>query len=186
PVQSFDQAMQGRVAGVLIQSASGVPGGPMSVMVRGQGSISAGNSPLYIVDGVEVNSEDSANNVSASNPLDFMDPNDIESIEVLKDAAAASIYGAQAANGVILITTKSAKSGPTRFTVGYKKGVVTPLEFLEMQNTQQYLHGRMEAVANLNPGWTYEQARSEVLRQSLLPLNLTDAQIAALPTYDWQ
>ncbi|WP_461534035.1 SusC/RagA family TonB-linked outer membrane protein [Sinomicrobium sp.] len=186
PVQSFDQAMQGRVAGVLIQSASGVPGGPMSVMVRGQGSISAGNSPLYIVDGVEVNSEDSANNVSASNPLDFMDPNDIESIEVLKDAAAASIYGAQAANGVILITTKSAKSGPTRFTVGYKKGVVTPLEFLEMQNTQQYLHGRMEAVANLNPSWTYEQARSEVLRQSLLPLNLTDAQIAALPTYDWQ
>ncbi|WP_161554484.1 TonB-dependent receptor [Sinomicrobium soli] len=186
PVQSFDQAMQGRMAGVLVQSASGLPGGPISIQIRGQGSISAGNSPLFIVDGVEVNSEDSASNVSASNPLDFMDPNDIESIEVLKDAAAASIYGAQAANGVVLITTKSAKAGPTKFTVGYRKGVVTPLEFLEMLNTQQYLNVRMEAVSNLNPDWSSEQARTEVLRQSLLPITLTDAEIAALPTYDWQ
>lgn len=186
PIQSFDQAMQGRMAGVLVQGGSGVPGGPVKIEIRGQGSISAGTEPLYIVDGAEINSEDAADNVTASNPLAFLNPDDIESIEVLKDAAAASIYGAQAANGVVLITTKSGKSGKTNFSVNYYKGLTEPMPLLNMMNSQQYLNVRMEAVANLHPEWSAEKVRTEVLSQSELPLTITDGEIAALPTYDWQ
>ena len=186
PVQSFDQALQGRMAGVLVQGGSGNPGGPIRVEIRGVGSISAGTQPLYIVDGVEINSEDAASNVAATNPLAFLNPDDIESIEVLKDAAAASIYGAQAANGVVLITTKGGKAGPTRFSVNYEKGITTSMPLMEMLNSQQYLDVRMQAVGNANPGWTPAQVRTQVLEQNSLPITMTDADIAALPSYDWQ
>src|SRR5690606_36951521 len=111
---------------------------------------------------------------------------DIESIEVLKDAAAASIYGAQAANGVVLITTKQGIAGKTKVTLNYYKGIQETAPLMDMINSQQYLNVRMEAVGNLNPGWTYDQVRTEVLSQSQLPITMTDAEIAALPTYDWQ
>lgn len=186
PIQSFDQAMQGRMAGVLVQGVSGVPGGPLKVEIRGQGSISAGTNPLYIVDGVEINSEDAATNINAANPLSFLNPDDIESIEVLKDAAAASIYGAQAANGVVLITTKSGKAGSTKFSAEYYTGMTSPIQLLQVMNTQQYLTVRMEAMANFNPAWSPERVRSEVLAESQLPVTMTDAEIAALPSYDWQ
>lgn len=186
PIQSFDQAMQGRMAGVLVQGGSGVPGGPVKVEIRGTGSISAGTQPLYIVDGVEVNAEDAADNITASNPLAFLNPDDIESIEVLKDAAAASIYGAQAANGVVLITTKGGVAGTTRVSVNYYRGMVEPMPLTDLMNSQQYLNVRMEAVGNLNPHWTYEQVRSQVLSENLFPITMTDAEIAAIPTYDWQ
>lgn len=186
PIQSFDQAMQGRMAGVLVQGVSGVPGGPLKVEIRGQGSISAGTEPLYIVDGVEINSEDAATNINASNPLSFLNPDDIESIEVLKDAAAASIYGAQAANGVVLITTKSGKAGKTQFRAEYYAGITSPIQLLQVMNTQQYFQVRSEALANFNPTWSPERVRSEVLSESQLPITMTDAEIAALPSYDWQ
>lgn len=186
PIQSFDQAMQGRMSGVLVQGGSGVPGGPMRIEIRGLGSISAGTQPLYIVDGAEINAEDAASNITASNPLSFINPDDIESIEVLKDAAAASIYGAQAANGVVLITTKSGKAGKTNFTADYYKGITEPMPLIDMMNAQQYLNVRMEAVANLDPTLSPEQVRTAVLRESKLPITMTDAEIAALPTYDWQ
>lgn len=186
PIQSFDQAMQGRMSGVLVQGGAGTPGGPVKVEIRGQGSISAGTQPLYIVDGAEINAEDAASNITASNPLAFLNPDDIESIEVLKDAAAASIYGAQAANGVVLITTKSGKTGKTTFSADYYKGITEPMPLIDMMNSQQYLDVRMEAVGNLNPDWSSEQVRTTVLRESQLPITITDSEIAALPTYDWQ
>ena len=105
PVASFDKAIQGRAAGVQVTSANGIPGGATQVRIRGIGSISGGNDPLYIVDGVQLNST-TRSSFTSSNPLNFLNPNDIESIEILKDASAASIYGSQAANGVILVTTK--------------------------------------------------------------------------------
>lgn len=184
-VQTFDQAMQGRMAGVNVSSATGVPGGAVRVQIRGEGSISAGNDPLYIVDGIPVNSED-AGSVTSSNPLSFLNPRDIESIEVLKDAAAASIYGAQAANGVVLITTKSGAAGPTVINIEYNQGLVTPMPLIETMNTQQFIQGRMEAKRNYYPAYSYEQARSEVLSELQLPIGLTDAEIMALPSYDWQ
>lgn len=186
PIQSFDQAMQGRMAGVLVQGVSGVPGGPVHIEIRGLGSISAGTQPLYIVDGVEINAEDAASNITASNPLAFLNPADIKSIEVLKDAAAASIYGAQAANGVVLITTKSGEAGSTKFTAKVSSGMVTPIQLLQVMNTQQYLRVRTEAIANLNPTWSPEKVRTELLKESQLPITMTDAEIAALPSYDWQ
>ena len=114
-VASFDQAIQGRAAGVYVTSNSGQPGGGISVRIRGIGSINNSN-PLYVIDGVIVG----AGNSETSNPLATLNPNDIESVEVLKDAASAAIYGARAANGVVLITTKRGKSGqPTLNYNGY-------------------------------------------------------------------
>ncbi|WP_221936594.1 SusC/RagA family TonB-linked outer membrane protein [Litoribacter populi] len=186
PVQSFDKALQGRAAGVLVQSSSGVPGGQVNINIRGQGSITAGNQPLYIVDGVQINAESQNTNRTENNPLSFLNPNDIESMEILKDAAAASIYGAQAANGVVLITTKKGKAGKTRFNLNYYKGVTEPMPKVDMMNSQQYLNSRMEAMANRYPGRTQETIRRGVLNESRLSPDLTDAQIAGLPTYDWQ
>ncbi|MDW8209820.1 MAG: TonB-dependent receptor [Cytophagales bacterium] len=185
PLQSFDRALQGRAAGVLVQAANGVPGGAVSVRIRGIGSITAGNEPLYIVDGVVMNNASTTNFVS-SNPLAFLNPNDIESIEVLKDAAAASVYGAQAGNGVVLVTTKKGRAGRTEFNLNYYYGSVEPIRYMRVLNSQQWIQVRTEAVRNQNPALTEAQARSAVLTSIRLPGNLTDEQIAALPTYDWQ
>ena len=106
PMQSFDRALQGRAAGTQIAAASGQPGGALNIRIRGIGSINAGNDPLIIIDGIQV-AHVGGSTQASSNPLNAINPNDIESIDVLKDAAAAAIYGAQAANGVIVVTTKS-------------------------------------------------------------------------------
>lgn len=185
PMQSFDRALQGRAAGVLVQAANGVPGGAVSVRIRGVGSISAGNEPLYIVDGVVMNNS-STTNFSSSNPLAFLNPNDIESIEVLKDAAAASIYGAQAGNGVVLVTTKKGRAGKTEFNLNYYYGSVEPIRYMNVLNTQQWIQVRKEAIRNQNPALTEAQALSAALTGIRLAGNLTPEQIAALPTYDWQ
>ena len=186
PVQSFDKALQGRAAGVLVQSGSGVPGGQVNINIRGQGSITAGNQPLYIVDGVQINAQSVGTNRTENNPLAFLNPNDIESMEILKDAASASIYGAQAANGVVLITTKKGQSGKTKFSLNYYKGVTEPMPKVQMMNSQQFINSREEAMSNRFPTRTPQTIRSGVLNQLRLPNDLTDEQIANLPSYDWQ
>jgi len=186
PVQSFDKALQGRAAGVLVQSGSGVPGGQVNINIRGQGSITAGNQPLYIVDGVQINAESVGTNRTENNPLAFLNPNDIESMEILKDAAAASIYGAQAANGVVLITTKKGTSGKTKFSLNYYKGITEPMPKVQMMNSQQFINAREEAMSNRFPARTPQTIRTGVLEQLRLPTDLTDEQIANLATYDWQ
>jgi len=147
PMQSFDRAIQGRMAGVQVRGNTGIPGGGISVRIRGIGSVLAGNEPLYIVDGVQLNNRNDAFNTS-SNPLAFLNPNDIESIEVLQDAAAASIYGSQAANGVVLITTKRGKMGRTQINFNYYRGFVEPIAQLPILSSQQYRTIRMEALGN--------------------------------------
>ena len=142
PMQSFDRAIQGRIAGVQVTSTTGQPGGTLNVRIRGVGSINAGNDPLYIVDGVQLGSGSQGQGGSLSsqgpqNPLASINPNDIESIEVLKDAAAAAIYGAQAANGVVLITTKKGKKGATQTKVSVQEGIVQPLNLYEVMNSNQ-------------------------------------------------
>jgi TonB-dependent starch-binding outer membrane protein SusC len=113
PVNRVDQALVGQVAGVRVKQTSGVPGAGFSVQIRGTGSISANNEPLYVIDGfpLEVSPQNSGGGFSTGNPLDNLNPNDIESIEVLKDASAAAIYGSRGSNGVVLITTKKGRSG---------------------------------------------------------------------------
>lgn len=112
PVATFEQQLQGKAAGLQISASTGIPGDGMFIRVRGTTSINAGNDPLYVIDGVYINSNTLQNITTqgqANNPLSDINPNDIESISVLKDADATAIYGARAANGVILITTKRGK-----------------------------------------------------------------------------
>ncbi|WP_026954837.1 SusC/RagA family TonB-linked outer membrane protein [Algoriphagus vanfongensis] len=152
PVQSFDRAMQGRIAGVQVTSSTGQPGGALNVRIRGEGSINASNEPLYIVDGVQVQNG-GLSGQGSQNALASINPNDIESIEVLKDAAAAAIYGAQAANGVVLITTKRGKKGKTNVRLSVQEGIVKPLELYEVMNATQLATIKRDAYINagLNP-----------------------------------
>ncbi|MFV5691981.1 SusC/RagA family TonB-linked outer membrane protein [Flavobacterium sp. LT1R49] len=128
PVQNAVQAMQGKAAGVDI-SSNERPGQVGSITIRGARSISASNSPLYVVDGIPLNSRlvtDSAGKISVdpnSGGIDFLNPNDIETIDVLKDASATAIYGSRGANGVIIVTTKKGKNG--KFTLNYDTSIVT-------------------------------------------------------------
>ena len=126
PVTSVDKMLQGKVAGLTVSSNSGQPGATSNIRIRGTSSINAGNEPLWVVDGIPIITSDnrmlSNAGVGDGGTTASINPNDIESITVLKDAAAASIYGSRAANGVILVTTKSGKAGQSRFTARVKFG----------------------------------------------------------------
>lgn len=114
PQISFDKMLSGKVAGVMVTGSTGQPGSASQIRIRGISSLNAGNDPLYVIDGIPLMSVSQGSldiYVNSTNPLASINPNDIESITILKDAAAASIYGSRAANGVILITTKAGKSG---------------------------------------------------------------------------
>lgn len=185
PVQTFDRALQGRAAGVQISGANGIPGGQVQVRVRGVGSIKGGTDPLYVVDGVQINT--ASNSAFAStNPLSYLNPDDIESIEILKDAASAAIYGAAAANGVVLVTTKKGKAGKTTITLDISTGYIESTKLLDVLDTQEFIKARTEAVANASPTLDASAVRTNVLGGLRIPTTLTDAEIAALPTYDWQ
>ncbi len=128
PATSVDKMLQGKMAGVQITSSNGQPGATTTIRVRGTSSLSAGNAPLYVVDGIPVMSGDiSGGAAESTNAIALISPSDIASITVLKDAAAASIYGSRAANGVILITTKSGKNsdGKARITARVRGGITT-------------------------------------------------------------
>ena len=111
PVSSVDQAIVGKMTGVQVTQPSGMPGGGFTIKVRGSGSITAGTEPLYVVDGFPMSSEAGSGTGQNVSPLSTINMNDIESIEVLKDASAAAIYGSRGANGVVIITTKKGKEG---------------------------------------------------------------------------
>ncbi len=192
PNVSVDKALQGRAAGVLVQSNNGLPGGGINVRIRGEGSINAGNQPLYIVDGVQLNVRNDAA-FTQSNPLAFLNPDDIESIDIIKDAASAAIYGSTASNGVVIVTTKKGKSGKTRFTANFSYGQVSPLKKLDVTNSQEFYRLRAEAVGNANNlPFDNLAVKRNVLTLFRVPnaSTLTDAQadaaVAALQTYDWQ
>jgi TonB-dependent starch-binding outer membrane protein SusC len=127
PAVSVDAALQGQASGVQVSQATGVPGGPVRVMVRGTNSISAGTEPLWIIDGMPIYNEFSGLSRNATtipqNPLASINPNDIESIEVLKDAAATAIYGSRGSNGVIIVTTKTGKRGKGVTNIDFQRGV---------------------------------------------------------------
>lgn len=189
PYASLDKALQGRAAGVLVQSNNGIPGGSINVRIRGTGSFQAGTQPLYIVDGVRMNTRNDAS-FTQSNPLSFLNPNDIESIDILKDASA-SIYGASAANGVVIITTKKGRSGKTKFNFNTYVGQSRPIKKLDVLNTQEYVQLRVEAQGNANITRTPLQNKNIVLGELRQANTYTDEKsadsaIAALPTTDWQ
>ncbi len=142
---SIDAAMQGMASGLQVSESSGVPGAPVRIMIRGTGSINSGTEPLYIIDGIPIYQEISgfAQNQSGSqnqgqNPLADINPNDIESIDILKDASATAIYGSRGANGVVIITTKTGRKGEARVDVNYKTGITSPVRMLKFANSRQW------------------------------------------------
>ncbi|MFD1875606.1 SusC/RagA family TonB-linked outer membrane protein [Hymenobacter bucti] len=132
PVSSVDQALQGKVAGVQIATTSGEPGGSPNILIRGVSSITGGAQPLVVIDGFPVS------NADGSNPLNALDPRDIESLDVLKDASATAIYGSRGSNGVILITTKRGKLGKSRVGLEIYGGVQQVVKRIEMMNAQEF------------------------------------------------
>lgn len=164
PVSDPIMALEGRVPGLQISQASGMPGSALIVQLRGQNSIANGNAPLYIVDGVPFTSTTlTSSDIGGGavgipynggpvglglSPFNSLSPTDIESIEVLKDADATAIYGSRGANGVILITTKKGKPGSTKFDIDVNSGTGEVSRFIPMLNSQQYLAMRNEAFKN--------------------------------------
>jgi TonB-dependent starch-binding outer membrane protein SusC len=144
PVVGAQQLLQGQAAGVQVTSASGVLGANASIRIRGAASISAGGNPLFVVDGVPLNDGQSAGltfNLGGSttlNALADINPNDIESMSVLKDASATAIYGSRGSNGVILITTKKGKLGKNNITFDYYTGTSKPTALLSAMSADQY------------------------------------------------
>lgn len=148
PVTTFEQSIQGKAAGVQINQGTGKLAQGIQIRVRGQSSVSASNEPLYVIDGIPMTTGDLSVSGGATNPLVDINPQDIESIEILKDASAGAIYGARAANGVVLITTKKGKSGKTNVTFGMQYGKSKATNVLQFLNTEQYMKFYREAAAN--------------------------------------
>ncbi|HCS20777.1 MAG TPA: SusC/RagA family TonB-linked outer membrane protein [Bacteroidetes bacterium] len=152
PVTNPLQALQGRMPGVFIQQQSGVSGSGFSVNIRGINSIAAGNEPMYIIDGVPFTSTSLASRISFTvpdiSPFNSINPADIESIEVLKDADATAIYGSRGANGVVLVTTKKGKAGKTKVDINVSHGFSKVGHYMNLLNTEQYLEMRHEAFKN--------------------------------------
>lgn len=183
PITGLDQALQGQVSGVSVTQSSGTPGGGIMVRVRGNSSISSSNRPLYIVDGIPVRDGGLSQRSFGGqndNALSTINPNDIESIEILKDASAKSIYGSRAANGVVIITTKRGKIGtPTTFEIDVQRGIVDPTNLVEVLNASELLSLQREAMVNAEedpddagiPGVTDgvdTKWQDEVMRQAIV------------------
>lgn len=167
PVPNVEQALQGRAPGVQVTTASGQPGTAAAVRIRGGNSITAGNDPLYVIDGVPVTASPAGANtttletqgVSGLDPLAALNPNDIASIDVLKDASATAIYGARAANGVILITTKRGRPGSNVVRFGAYYGSQQVRHRLSLLDAQQFATVANEARTNAGQPALYSSAQ---------------------------
>ncbi|MDR3297278.1 MAG: TonB-dependent receptor [Prevotellaceae bacterium] len=178
PASSINQAMQGKIAGVVVAQNDGAPGGGMSIQVRGTNSFSTSSQPLYVVDGIPFdaagtpsNGATGADNHSSANALALINPNNIESIEILKDASATAIYGSRGANGVVLITTKKGATdgGNDKIEVSANLSVSTIARRVEVLNAYDYALYRNEQLANdgaeleFNGEWSYQRSDNLVL-----------------------
>jgi TonB-linked SusC/RagA family outer membrane protein len=191
PVTGLDQAMQGQLAGVQVTSASGTPGGAVTVRVRGVSTLSAGSQPLYVVDGTPIqttsNSQVGFGN-GVTNPLNDINPEDIESIDVLKDASASAIYGSRASNGVVIITTKRGRSGRTNIDLDYYTGIQKTTKKIDALTGPQYVQMLQEAINNRYPTLTYQGNTYPTLSDLITALgrgNLANDP-SSYPTTNWQ
>lgn len=149
PVSTVEQTLQGKAAGLFIEANNGKVGGDVKIRIRGSSSINASNQPLIIVDGIPINTVAVNDYFNVYlNPLNDIDFNDIESVEVLKDASASAIYGSRAANGVIIITTKRGKEGKAKITLDYQQGFSTPTRLREFLNAEEYIDYFTQAAIN--------------------------------------
>ncbi|GAB2690183.1 SusC/RagA family TonB-linked outer membrane protein [Mucilaginibacter koreensis] len=147
PIQTIDKALQGRAAGVQVTSSSGQPGGGIDVRIRGIATINGTTQPLYIIDGVQVNTGGLSSTTSV-NALSSINPNDIESIEILKDAASSAVYGSLAANGVVIVTTKRGRVGKTQISASAQFGASQQYNPYKVLGAAEYLNLQREAYVN--------------------------------------
>ncbi|MBZ4033724.1 TonB-dependent receptor [Flavobacterium sp. 17A] len=163
-VANAGQLIQGKVAGVNVVAASGEPGANQDIIIRGAGSLRSGTTPLYVVDGFAL---DNSGTGVASNPMNFINPQDIESIEVLKDASASAIYGSRAANGVIVITTKKGAKGQTKINLSMTTGMSTLANKVDVFSADEFRRGVAAVNGTLidggaNTDWQDELTRTGV------------------------
>ncbi len=204
PTSSVDATLQGQAPGVQVTTSDGSAGAAVTIRIRGTSSIQASSEPLYVVDGIPIVSGNFTNNnanswqlatASESNALQQINPADIESIEILKDASATAIYGSRGANGVVLITTKSGKEGKTKFNVGYYSGVTQATNRIDLLDGSTYLSLAQEAWKNAydddqndNVNWNDDRYNIdndyEKFWNTILPEGLTREQAEATNT-DW-
>lgn len=190
------QSMAGQVSGVQITQTQGAPGMAPTIKVRGSSSINAGTSPLYVIDGIplEDNTVSTGDNGSAGNlsfnrnPLNNINPNDIESIEILKDASSAAIYGSRGANGVVLVTTKQGKAGKTKIEASYEFGLSQVNRRIEVMNATEWID--YETAARNNSWATILKNNPNAVRgnNTIIPVEFSDpAWIARIGEgTDWQ
>lgn len=184
-VVSPDQMLQGKVSGINVTNSSGMPGTGVRVSIRGIGSINGSNEPLYVIDGVPVTNSDpsplNSQNFGGgiSNPLSTINPNDIESIDILKDAAAASIYGSRATNGVVIITTKHGRDDRTDISFNSYTGIQNLPRKIPLANTTQYFTVLNEARTNYN----IQNSLTQGMAAFLPPLS--DSRPVKIPDTDW-
>ena len=179
PVANVQNALVGKLAGVQITQTNGKVDGGMDIRVRGAASISAGTQPLYVLDGIPLITSDESTNGAATNPLITLSPNEIESIDVLKDASSAAIYGARGANGVVIITTKKGKDGKGTFSLNMSQGVSEATHKKSWLNADQYIELFTEASINGTGDAAEAESTFDFLAQG------TDWRTRAVNT-DWQ
>ncbi len=185
---NFQQILGGRAAGVNVMENNSEPGGGINIEIRGVSSISGSTQPLYVIDGVPIEQPDMnlngssqisslfGNNLTA-NPLSMLNPNDIENIEVLKDAAATSLYGSRGANGVVVITTKTGKIGKPKIVFNYNQSVNNPQKKVDVLNAQQF-------AAYANEAWELRKLRGLAISTAEVPYLASE--IPTLQNYDHQ
>lgn len=198
PYSNALQSLSGQVSGVQITQTQGAPGLAPSIKVRGASSINAGTTPLYVIDGIPLednttrSSSTSGSNTSNldfnRNPLNFINPNDIESIEILKDASSAAIYGSRGANGVVIITTKQGKAGKTKIDVTYEFSVAHVNRRVEMMNAQEWIE--FETAARNNTWATILKNNPDAVRgnNTIIPEEFSNSEwLARIGNgTDWQ
>ena len=150
PVSNLQNALVGKLAGVQITQTNGKVEGGINIRVRGAASISAGTQPLYVLDGIPLINDNESSNGSPTNPLLTLSTNEIESIDVLKDASSAAIYGARGANGVVIITTKKGKEGKGNFSINFSQGISEATHKKKWLNAKQYVELLQEAGRNVD------------------------------------
>ena len=182
-VESIQKALQGKVSGVQITTANGAPGGAVNVQIRGRGTFSGGTAPLYIIDGVQmVTGDQSTGIIKSTDLLSTLNPDEIESIDILKDGASASIYGAQAANGVVIITTKKGKEGKAKISVKLSGGFQKISNKLDLLNGSQVAELDLIAMQN-----RYGASSPEYLSRlkQYQGFGWGDDGYSNAPSYDW-
>ena len=185
PVNSIDQALQGRATGVSMTTPSAGVGEAPVIRIRGVASITSGTQPLYVIDGVPVETANGSYSGN-SNPLADLNPSDILSMDVLKDAAAASLYGSRAANGVILITTKQGSKGKVKVSYNGYFGLSQRSKFFDVMNAQQYTDFKNQAVKNRYGTDNYNLTTNKVTTDGTKAYNLMQRSNGEIVDTNWE